>query len=103
MFFGQASGKFHGHRHRREVTVAALTLLGDGGSAGWVWDYRCDCGLGYRVRSTTAGAIFWPEAGTGFSVRSLEAGDECLGCSKKLSLEGCTIHTPMARVSYVDH
>ena len=83
--------------------MAALTLLGSGSSAGWVWDYRCDCGLDYRVRSTTAGAIFWPAAGTGFSVRSLEAGDDCIGCSKKLSLEGCTIHTTMGRVSYVDH
>jgi len=47
--------------------------------------------------------MFWPASGFGFSVRSLKAGDECRGCSKKLSLEGCTIHTPMGRVSYVDH
>jgi hypothetical protein len=84
--------------------LAGLTLIGQGGGAGWVWDYLCDCGLEYRVRSTTAGATFWPATGASrFSELSLEAGADCVSCSRTLSLENCTIHTPTARVSYVDH
>jgi hypothetical protein len=78
--------------------MAAVTLLGGGaGSVGWVWDYQCDCGLDYRVRSVDGGATFWPRVGrSGFSQHSLAAGQDCLKCAKPLSLNQCSIDVPDA-------
>jgi hypothetical protein len=73
--------------------VAALTLLGNGGSTGWIWDYRCDCEMDYRVRSVAGGAKFWPAtAGSRFSQRFFEAGEPCVKCGQTLSINGCAIH-----------
>jgi hypothetical protein len=78
--------------------VAALTLLGDGGSTGWIWDYRCDCGMDYRVKSVADGARFWPATShSRFSQRSFEAGKQCVRCGQTLSIEGCAIHDARSR------
>ena len=76
--------------------MAQLTLVGGGGSsAGWVWDYHCDCGLDYRVRSLTGGATFWPAVGrSGFGRHALDAGQECVKCAKPLSLQECSFNVP---------
>ena len=78
---------------RRGVAVSTLTLIGDGGGEGWVWDYRCDCGMDYRVRSVAGGAKFWPAvSGTRFSERFSHAGEGCVKCGQTLSIQDCEIH-----------
>ena len=82
--------------------MSALTLLGDGGSAGWVWDYRCDCGMEYRVRSVAGGAKFWPAIGrSGFSQAFVEASESCVKCGQTLSIDNCEIHDARAGASHV--
>jgi hypothetical protein len=72
--------------------LSELTLIGNGGSTGWVWEYRCDCGLDYRVRSVAGGAKFWPAAGrSSYSENFVEAGRGCVTCGRTLSIHDCTI------------
>ena len=71
--------------------LSELTLIGNG-SAGWVWDYRCDCGMDYRVRSVAGGAKFWPAVGlSSYSQSFVEARRDCVKCGQTLSIRDCTI------------
>jgi hypothetical protein len=86
---------------REAVSLAALVLIGGGGGrSGWVWDYRCDCGLDYRTRQTSERTTFWPRAGNGGFGRELDAGQDCLKCAEPLSLEGCTVDVPSEMLAY---
>jgi hypothetical protein len=76
----------------RGLGLSQLTLIGNGGSTGWVWNYRCDCGLVYRVRSVAGGAKFWPAAGVpSYNQNFVEAGRGCVRCGQILSIRDCTI------------
>jgi hypothetical protein len=62
-----------------------LTLVGNLRGGDPVWDYRCECGQGYRAAETGRAVRFWPAQGVGgFSATWIPEGAACMGCGWRL-------------------